>query len=62
MGVGGFIVSCGRANGNRVPLYHFPSVSYIDPNYRLADYSACRLLSRWFLAQLIFSTLKMQAL
>jgi hypothetical protein len=27
-----------------------------------ADYSACRLFSRWFLAQLVFSTLKMEAI
>jgi hypothetical protein len=35
---------------------------YINPDFRLADYSACHLLSRWFLAQLIFSTLKMEAI
>jgi hypothetical protein len=48
--------------GNGVPLFHLLSVSYINPDFRLADYSACRLLSRWFLAQHIFSTLKMRAI
>jgi hypothetical protein len=52
----------GRANGNRTPLFHFPSVSYINPDFQVADYSACHLLSRWFLAELIFSTLKMEAI
>jgi hypothetical protein len=54
MGVGGSILSYGRAKGNWVTLFQFPSISYINPDFRLADYSAWHLLSRCFLAQLIF--------
>jgi hypothetical protein len=42
-------------------LFHLPSVSCIIPDFLLADYSVCHLLARWFLAELIFSTLKMEA-
>jgi hypothetical protein len=60
MGVDGFILSYGRANENRVPVFYLPSVSYINPDFRLADYSACHLLGCWFLLN-IFLTLKMEA-
>jgi hypothetical protein len=30
------------------------SLSYINPDFRLADYSACHLVSHWFLADLFF--------
>jgi hypothetical protein len=32
------------------------------PDFRLADYSARHLLARWFLPELISSTLKMEAI
>jgi hypothetical protein len=47
---------------NWAPLFHFLSVSYINPYFRLADFSACHLLSRWFIAELTFSTLKIEAI
>jgi hypothetical protein len=43
-------------------VFHLPPVSYINPDFRLADYSACHLLACWFLAELISSTLKMEAI
>jgi hypothetical protein len=61
-GVDGFILSDGRANGNRVPVFLLPSVSYINPDFRLADYFACHLLVCWFLAEIISLTLKMEAI
>jgi hypothetical protein len=39
--------------GNWGPLFHFPPTSYIIRNFRPADYSACHLLSRSYLARLI---------
>jgi hypothetical protein len=33
MRVGGFILSYGRASGNRVPLFHLPSASYVNPDF-----------------------------
>jgi hypothetical protein len=56
------ILSYGRANGNGVPVFHLPSVFYINPDFRLADYSACHLFACWFFAEVIFSTLKMEAI
>jgi hypothetical protein len=43
MGVGGFILSCGRANGNWVPLFHPRSVSYITRNsgWRITLLTTC---------------------
>jgi hypothetical protein len=42
-----------RANGNWDPLFHFPPASYTIRNFRPVDYSACHLLSRWYLVRLI---------
>jgi hypothetical protein len=39
-----------------------PSVSNINPDFWLADYSACHLLSCWFFAELISLTLKLEAI
>jgi hypothetical protein len=49
--------------GNRVSVSYLPSVSYINPDFRLADYSACHLVACLlvFFAELISSTLKMEA-
>jgi hypothetical protein len=38
------------ANGNWCPLFHFLPVSYVIWNFWPAKYSACHLLSRWYLA------------
>jgi hypothetical protein len=43
-------------------LFQLPSVSYINLDFPLADYSPCHLFSRWFLSELIFSTLKIEAI
>jgi hypothetical protein len=51
-----------RLSYGTASLFHLLSVSYINPDFRLADYSPCHLLSRWFHDQLIFSTLKMEAI
>jgi hypothetical protein len=56
------ILSYGRANGYRVPVFYLPSVSYINPDFRLADYSVSHLLACWFLAELTSPTLKMEAI
>jgi hypothetical protein len=56
------ILYYGRANGNCAPLFYLPSVSYINPDFRLADCSAYHLLSHWFLPEHIFSSLKMEAI
>jgi hypothetical protein len=41
------------ANGNWGPLFHFPPASSITQNFLPADYSACHLISHWYLAWLI---------
>jgi hypothetical protein len=43
-------------------VFLLPSVSYINLDFRLADYSACHLLACWFLAELISTSLKMDAI
>jgi hypothetical protein len=53
LGIDGFILSYGRANGSRVPVFYLHSVSYINPDFRLANYSACHLLA-CFLLNLFF--------
>jgi hypothetical protein len=62
MGVVGLILPLGRANGNRVLFCYLPSVCFINPDFRLEDYSACHLLACWLLAELISSTLKMEGI
>jgi hypothetical protein len=47
---------CTTATGNWGPLFHFPNASYIIRNFRPADYSACHLLSRWYLSRLFRSS------
>jgi hypothetical protein len=42
-----------RANGNWGSLFQFPPASYIIWNFQTADYWACHLLSRWYLARLV---------
>jgi hypothetical protein len=58
----GLIFSYWRANGNRAPVSYLPSVSCINPDFRLADYCACHPLACRFSAKLVSSTLKMEAI
>jgi hypothetical protein len=61
MGVDGFILSYGRANGNRVSVLYVPSVSYIYrvSGWRIILLATCLLAA---FAELISSTLKMEAI
>jgi hypothetical protein len=43
-----------RANGSWGPLFHFHPVSIINWNIPPADYSACHVLSHWYVAWLIW--------
>jgi hypothetical protein len=47
------LMLCGWANRNWVPLFHFPLFLIKTRISSWQDYSACHLLSRWCLAQLI---------
>jgi hypothetical protein len=41
-----------QANGNQVPVFYLPSVSYINPDFGLANYPACHCLLASFLLNL----------
>jgi hypothetical protein len=42
-----------QANEDWGPLFHFPPASYIIRNFWPANYSACHLLSSWYIDRLI---------
>jgi hypothetical protein len=54
--------SFGPANGNRAPFSNYLLFPIYIPDFRLAVYSACHLLTCWFLLKLFSSTLKMEAI